>query len=180
MFFFFGQTYVAKVRLVLRRDSQEVSSSDSSAEDEEDIDAYVSSSSFQRKCFEWEIHVMQRLKQELGEHQNIVKLFQVCTSMNPLGTCVVMEMLNGGELFDKLVERSYFTDTDAAKLFKTMALTLRDIHEAGVLHRDLKPENIIFMGDTLKVADFGTARLIDEPNEDPFKVRSWATILSRH
>ena len=143
---------------------------ESSVDGEEDIDRYVTSSAFQRKCFDWEIRVMKKLKAELGEHENVVKLYQVCTSRNPLGTCIVMEMLNGGELFDRLVTRSFFTDTDAAKLFKTMALAVHDIHEAGILHRDLKPENIIFMGETLKLADFGTACLINDPDSDPFKV----------
>lgn len=146
--------------------SEEVNSS---LDGEEDTKKYTSSRAFQRKCFEWEIQIMKKLKSELPEHPNIVKLFQVCTSLNPVGTCIVMELLNGGELFDRLVKRSFFTDTDAAKLFKTMVLAVHDIHDAGVLHRDLKPENVIFMGDNLKIADFGTACLVNDPEADPFR-----------
>lgn len=82
-----------------------------------------------------------------------------------------MEMLDGGELFDKIVEREYFTETDGAAIFRTLVFTMNELHKIGIYHRDLKPENIIFKGEILKIADFGTAFIKELEDADPFKVK---------
>ncbi len=123
--------------------------------------------------FEFEIRVMERIRQELPLHPNIIRLYAVCTDVQPQRTCLVMEKMEGGELFDRIVERSHYTEQDACFLFRTLVRAVHALHkEARVIHRDLKPENILFQDKshyaTVKLCDFGTAYLIDHPADDPY------------
>jgi calcium-dependent protein kinase len=73
---------------------------------------------------------------------------------------LVMECLAGGELFERLVKRGCFGDSEAAGLMEQMLLAVAHMHARGVIHRDLKPENMLFEdvgSDHLKIIDFGFA-----------------------
>jgi serine/threonine protein kinase len=56
---------------------------------------------------------------------------------------IVMEMVHGGELFDRIVERSGYTERNARDLVKIFLDTVSYMHDANVVHRDLKPENLL-------------------------------------
>ena len=72
---------------------------------------------------------------------------------------VVMELCEGGELFDRIVELGHYSEAKAASLFRNMLRMLHHCHTLGVVHRDLKPENFLLSakGDrgVLKATDFG-------------------------
>ncbi|KAG5043980.1 hypothetical protein AAZX31_03G184200 [Glycine max] len=72
---------------------------------------------------------------------------------------VVMELCEGGELFDRIVEKGHYTERKAAKLARTIVSVIEGCHSLGVMHRDLKPENFLFVDgneeSTLKAIDFG-------------------------
>lgn len=72
---------------------------------------------------------------------------------------IVMELCEGGELFDRIVKREHFTERKAAKLARTIVSVVEACHSRGVMHRDLKPENFLFVDQhedsTLKAIDFG-------------------------
>ncbi|PNX93983.1 calcium-dependent protein kinase 1-like protein [Trifolium pratense] len=72
---------------------------------------------------------------------------------------IVMELCEGGELFDRIVERGHYTERKAAKLARTIVSVVEACHSLGVMHRDLKPENFLFVDghedSTLKAIDFG-------------------------
>ncbi|BAT86400.1 hypothetical protein LR48_Vigan03g293900 [Vigna angularis] len=72
---------------------------------------------------------------------------------------VVMELCEGGELFDRIVERGHYTERKAAELARTIVTIIEGCHSLGVMHRDLKPENFLFVDgneeSTLKAIDFG-------------------------
>eukprot|EP00271_Cylindrocystis_brebissonii_P017025 TRINITY_DN424_c0_g2_i1.p1 TRINITY_DN424_c0_g2~~TRINITY_DN424_c0_g2_i1.p1 ORF type:complete len:742 (+),score=182.01 TRINITY_DN424_c0_g2_i1:75-2228(+) len=74
---------------------------------------------------------------------------------------LVMELCEGGELFDRIKERKYYSERAAARVIRTVAGVLRHIHSLGVMHRDLKPENILLLSrdddTTIKVIDYGVA-----------------------
>ncbi|CAI5533185.1 unnamed protein product [Closterium sp. Naga37s-1] len=74
---------------------------------------------------------------------------------------LIMELCEGGELFDRIKLRGKFPEGDAARVIRTVVLVLRHCHGAGIMHRDLKPENILLVSnqsDTdLKVIDWGVA-----------------------
>ena len=56
---------------------------------------------------------------------------------------IVMELVQGGELFDRIVERSGYTEKNARDLIKIFLETVAYMHDANVVHRDLKPENLL-------------------------------------
>lgn len=70
-----------------------------------------------------------------------------------------MELCEGGELFDRIVQRGHYSEKEAAKLIKTIVGVIQCCHSLGVMHRDLKPENFLFLDNdedsALKATDFG-------------------------
>ena len=93
----------------------------------------------------------------LPEHPNIVKL--KATYEDHENVHLVMELCEGGELFDRIVARGHYSERAAATVVKTIAEVVRMCHANGVMHRDLKPENFLFANkkehSPLKAIDFG-------------------------
>uniref|UniRef100_A0AAQ5X5W9 Ribosomal protein S6 kinase n=1 Tax=Amphiprion ocellaris TaxID=80972 RepID=A0AAQ5X5W9_AMPOC len=94
-------------------------------------------------------------------HPNIVKLHDVYTDQ--YHTYLVMELLRGGELLERIKRKKLFGEAEASQLLQSLVSAVSFMHEAGVVHRDLKPENVLFADEgedaVLKVIDFGFARL---------------------
>ncbi|KAK6305500.1 ribosomal protein S6 kinase alpha-4 [Coregonus clupeaformis] len=94
-------------------------------------------------------------------HPNIVKLHEVYTDQ--FHTYLVMELLRGGELLERIKRKKLFGESEASQLLRSLVSAVGFMHEAGVVHRDLKPENVLFADEgedsVLKVIDFGFARL---------------------
>jgi len=95
-------------------------------------------------------------------HENIVQLFEVFDK--PKRMYLVQELLSGGNLFERVVERSFFPERDAANTTSQICAALHHIHERGIIHRDLKPENVMYVGPELdsrvKLADFGSSVIV--------------------
>ena len=93
----------------------------------------------------------------LPEHPNIVKL--KATYEDYENVHLVMELCEGGELFDRIVARGHYSERAAAHVARTIAEVVRMCHANGVMHRDLKPENFLFANkkenSALKAIDFG-------------------------
>ncbi|KAJ3672300.1 hypothetical protein LUZ60_007021 [Juncus effusus] len=72
---------------------------------------------------------------------------------------IVMELCEGGELFDRIVERGYFSERKAAEITRVIVEVVEACHSLGVMHRDLKPENFLLQDKnddcSLKAIDFG-------------------------
>ncbi|KAI8473389.1 MAG: kinase-like domain-containing protein [Monoraphidium minutum] len=72
---------------------------------------------------------------------------------------IAMELCEGGELFDSIVEAGNFSEKKAAEVFRRMVEVVNHCHELGVMHRDLKPENFLLTNKgpdgELKLTDFG-------------------------
>jgi len=75
---------------------------------------------------------------------------------------VVMECMDGGELFSRIEESQGFSERDAAEIVKEICNAVKFLHERKIAHRDLKPENLLFSSKgkkgTLKLTDFGFAK----------------------
>jgi len=116
---------------------------------------------------EIEVQVMQRLI-----HNNVIRLFDHFVEKDH--TYLVLELVTGGELFDRIVKRARYTEDDARILVFIFLDALRYLHEHDVVHRDLKPENLLLSSETtetnIKIADFGfaipTSQLIKQRNPE--------------
>ncbi|KAG6633016.1 hypothetical protein CIPAW_12G019200 [Carya illinoinensis] len=94
---------------------------------------------------------------KLPDHPNVVKLRE--TYEDSENVHLVMELCEGGELFDRIVARGHYSERAAASVARTIAEVVRMCHANGVMHRDLKPENFLFANkkerSPLKAIDFG-------------------------
>jgi len=106
-----------------------------------------------------EVDILERL-----DHVNIVKLKEVFDC--PGNFYMVMEVCSGGELFDRIVEKEHYTEAEARDCLLSVVDGIRYCHAENIAHRDLKPENLLYDSDspdaTIKLADFGLAKLLDE------------------
>uniref|UniRef100_A0A3B4BDK3 Calcium/calmodulin-dependent protein kinase type IV n=1 Tax=Periophthalmus magnuspinnatus TaxID=409849 RepID=A0A3B4BDK3_9GOBI len=112
-----------------------------------------------KKIVRTEIGVLLRLS-----HPNIIELKEIFETDTDIA--LVLELVTGGELFDRIVERGYYSERDAAHVIKQILEAVAYLHENGVVHRDLKPENLLYadlsLDAPLKIADFGLSKIIDD------------------
>uniref|UniRef100_A0A6B2KZE3 non-specific serine/threonine protein kinase n=1 Tax=Arcella intermedia TaxID=1963864 RepID=A0A6B2KZE3_9EUKA len=80
---------------------------------------------------------------------------------------LVMELMVGGELFEKIANMTEYSEVYVSKLMKQIFLIIRDLHKVDIIHQDLKPENLLLMEDSmiLKLCDFGLAEIADDNTE---------------
>lgn len=79
---------------------------------------------------------------------------------------MILEYVPGVELFDAIIARAQYTETDARPIFQQLAAALAFLHSKSIIHRDVKPENCIITEDAtgaplLKLLDFGLATSSD-------------------
>jgi calcium-dependent protein kinase len=98
-----------------------------------------------------EILVMKSL-----DHPNIVRIYEYFHDAKYI--YMVMELVRGGELFERIVNEHHFNEQTAAKIFVQLLSVVNYLHSRGIAHRDIKPENILFDGELIKMIDFGDAR----------------------
>jgi len=76
-------------------------------------------------------------------------------------------LVEGGELFDRIVSKTHYTEKEARDLVKLFLVTMNYMHKNGIVHRDLKPENLLLVSDSddseIKIADFGFAKKVTIP-----------------
>lgn len=103
------------------------------------------------------------------DHPNIIKLKEIFETPRRLN--LVMELVTGGELFDRIVEKGSYSEKDAALLVRDIASACMYLHSKKIVHRDLKPENLLYESKApdakIKLADFGLSTLVAE--EDMLK-----------
>jgi serine/threonine protein kinase len=105
------------------------------------------------KLLKREISVMQKL-----QHPGIISLLDVFETDEMI--TMVLELVNGGELYDQIISRGSFTEQDASGIAFKLLGALDYMHQNGVAHRDLKPENLLCENgvDVIKIADFGLSK----------------------
>ncbi|KAJ7363704.1 Ribosomal protein S6 kinase alpha-2 [Desmophyllum pertusum] len=102
-----------------------------------------------------------------GSHQNVIHLRDVYDDGKNM--FMVMELMRGGELLDRILKHKSLSEREAALIMYTLASTFTFLHEEGVVHRDLKPSNIMYADDSgspesLRIVDFGFAKQIRATN----------------
>ncbi|XP_032710469.1 myosin light chain kinase 3 [Lontra canadensis] len=102
-----------------------------------------------------EVNIMNQLS-----HVNLIQLYDAFESKN--SCTLVMEYVDGGELFDRITEEKYqLTELDVILFTKQICEGVHYLHQHYILHLDLKPENILCVSQTghqIKIIDFGLAR----------------------
>lgn len=77
----------------------------------------------------------------VGYHPNVVRLLEFFDTPNRM--FLVLEVLEGGMLFDRIVQMKHYSEASASRLIKNFLLAMEHIHSKGIIHRDLKPENLL-------------------------------------
>mmetsp|Transcript_17987 Transcript_17987/g.12924 ORF Transcript_17987/g.12924 Transcript_17987/m.12924 type:complete len:133 (+) Transcript_17987:301-699(+) len=73
--------------------------------------------------------------------------------------------MEGGELFDRIVEKENYSEKEASETIRPIVDCIKYCHDIGLIHRDLKPENLLYETteekSIIKVSDFGVARFVN-------------------
>lgn len=112
------------------------------------------------KQFQTEIEALREL-----QHPNIIQLYDVFITEEKI--FIVMELMEGGELFDYVVQKGTLTEDEAASIVQKVTSALVYMHSKNIVHRDLKPENLLLRrrprhaGDAVevKIIDFGLSKV---------------------
>ena len=84
-----------------------------------------------------------KIMREAGYHRHIVSL--VDEFELPKEWAIVLELVEGGEVFDRICDQGLYSENDAASVVRQIALALKHLHARGIVHRDLKPENLLLV-----------------------------------
>ena len=108
-----------------------------------------------------EVHVLTQLNKRV-KHQRVTPVLDVFEDQENL--YIVLELLNGGELFERVVERGRLSEHEVSDIIRKLVYALEALHRHGILHRDIKLENIVMRDsqDDFKLTDFGFA--VDDEN----------------
>ena len=79
------------------------------------------------------------------EHENIIRL--VHHSDTDASYRIVTELVCGGELFERIVQRDHYSEREARDTVGVLLSVLQYLHGIGITHRDVKPENILLCSD---------------------------------
>ncbi|GLT84842.1 hypothetical protein SLE2022_030540 [Rubroshorea leprosula] len=114
--------------------------------------------------------MVEQIKNEIStmkliKHPNVITIFEVMASKTKI--YIVIEFVDGGELFDKIAKRGRLKEDEARTYFQQLINAVDYCHSRGVYHRDLKPENLLLDSDgVLKVSDFGLSAFSQHVRED--------------
>ena len=106
----------------------------------------------------YEIEILRKIS-----HPNITNIFEIFADSKKY--YVIMEFLEGGELFEAITSIGSFTEASACKVMKQILSAVYYLHSNRIVHRDLKPENIMLTQKPknanyqIKLIDFGTAKI---------------------
>ena len=110
-------------------------------------------------CLHLEVEIISQV-----DHPNIVRAFEFFDE--PKSLHVVMELVPGGELFERIVDKDHYSESEASKTIRPVIDAVKYCHDMGIVHRDLKPENLLYssmdLDGIVKITDFGLARFYDD------------------
>lgn len=114
--------------------------------------------------FQTEIQALKSLR-----HDSIIRLYDVYMTDEKI--YIIMEMMEGGELFDYVVQKGTLTEEEASKIVRKVTSAVAYMHSMNFIHRDLKPENLLLKQKPrtpyddidVKIIDFGLSKAMEEP-----------------
>ncbi|PSN43192.1 hypothetical protein C0J52_11305, partial [Blattella germanica] len=111
-----------------------------------------------RRNVEREIEIMRLL-----QHPRLIQLYDAFDNGKVM--CVVLELIEGGELFERVIDDDFIlTEKSCTVFMRQICEGIEFIHKQNILHLDMKPENILCLtktGNRIKIIDFGLARKYD-------------------
>ncbi|XP_075082060.1 CBL-interacting serine/threonine-protein kinase 1-like [Nicotiana tabacum] len=117
-----------------------------------------------------DLNFIAQIKREIGsskllKHPNVVRLYEVLANKSKI--YLVLEYVNGGELFDRIASKGKLKEAQGRKLFQQLIDGVSYCHNKGVFHRDLKLENVLIdIKGNIKITDFGLSALPQQFWED--------------
>ncbi|KAM5269506.1 testis-specific serine/threonine-protein kinase 3 [Hipposideros larvatus] len=99
------------------------------------------------------------------DHKNIIQVYEMLESADGK-IYLVMELAEGGDVFDCVLNGGPMPESRAKALFRQMVEAIRYCHGCGVAHRDLKCENALLQGFNLKLTDFGFAKVLPKSRRE--------------
>uniref|UniRef100_A0A3Q3WIR0 Protein kinase domain-containing protein n=1 Tax=Mola mola TaxID=94237 RepID=A0A3Q3WIR0_MOLML len=105
-----------------------------------------------------EITVLRRIK-----HENVVGMEDFYEGRTHY--YLVMQLVSGGELFDRILDRGVYSEKDASCVIQQVLQAVNYLHQNSIVHRDLKPENILYYSQDenskIMISDFGLSKMVD-------------------
>lgn len=102
------------------------------------------------------------------DHPNVIKVYEFYQDRK--NYYLVTELCAGGELFDQIQSQGALSEAKAAEYMGQILSVVSYCRDRGIVHRDLKPDNFLLdsVSDSamIKVADFGTGKIIQETTEE--------------
>ena len=129
----------------------------------------VAIKSFNKKNFDVNNDFMKKIIYETNlmkklNHKNVTKILEMFEDDKYI--LIIMEYINGGNLFSFVKKRRKLTEKISKFLFRQIILGLKHIHSKNIVHRDVKLENILIdLNNTIKICDFGIGRVLSSPQE---------------
>ncbi|XP_074523192.1 calcium/calmodulin-dependent protein kinase type 1D-like [Halichoeres trimaculatus] len=106
-----------------------------------------------------EINVLKRIK-----HDNVVGLEDFYESRTHY--YLVMQLVSGGELFDRIIDKGVYTEKDASRVISQVLQAVSYLHQNSIVHRDLKPENLLYYNTDenakIMISDFGLSKTVEQ------------------
>jgi len=110
------------------------------------------------KRLQTEVDILTKVK-----HPHIIALKDLFDE--PDNLYMVMQLVTGGELFDRIMKKGQYSEKDACAVIIKVVAAISYLHGHNIAHRDLKPENLLVQGDDdtqVMISDFGLSRIIGD------------------
>ncbi|KAL4681897.1 hypothetical protein H8959_007374 [Pygathrix nigripes] len=122
---------------------------------------------FERKtCKKVAIKIISKRKFAIGSARETPCIIKIKNFFDAEDYYIVLELMEGGELFDKVVGNKRLKEATCKLYFYQMLLAVQYLHENGIIHRDLKPENVLLSSQEedclIKITDFGHSKILGE------------------
>ncbi|KDO20508.1 CAMK protein kinase [Saprolegnia parasitica CBS 223.65] len=119
----------------------------------------------ERMSFEDEIEMQNELEVlKVLHHPHLLNVHAIFAEGSQI--YIVCDLVEGGDVFDRLVAKESYTEREARDLIKTLLETIAYCHDQGVVHRNLKPESIkltsVHDNTNIKLTDFSFAASVHE------------------
>lgn len=106
-----------------------------------------------------------------AQHPNIIQFIDMYELDDRM--YIVMELVRGGELFDRICDKAQYKESEAAAFAQDILSALEYLHSLGIVHRDIKPQNILYATEAdnspVKLADFGLSAIFDGQTDRTMK-----------